>query len=1294
MAGSYLVNVPKLKGRENYDEWAFAAENFLLLEGMDITKDPDTSSSDAENKKTKAKLIMTIDSSLYVHIKDEKTAQDVWKRLKILFDDSGFQRKISLLRHLISIRLEDSESMTSYVTQIVDTAQKLGSTGFTITDEWVGCLLLAGLPEKFAPMIMAIEHSGMAISTDVIKSKLLDMSSEVDSSGNDSAFLSKGWQQRNKKYRNTTETSKSVTPSPKSVKQIRCYRCKQIGHYKNQCKYNKEKESAVFSVFFMNSSYKSTDWYIDSGASAHMVTDVNRLQDVSYNQAMKSIVVANKTTVPVLCSGNTQITTVVDDSEYNITVKNVLCIPNLTTNLLSVSELIRNGNQVIFQGDICKILNHNKVVVAKARLMNGVYRLDTKQDCLLACKAETATSLLWHRRLGHINSKDLNNMKNGAVEGVSFPEKAEIDKSQCVTCCEGKLMRLPFTHRGSRCESVLEVVHADVCGPMETISEGKSRYFLLFVDDYSRMAFVYFLKAKNEALKYFKIYKALVEKQTEKSIKILRTDNGGEFCSTEFESFLNKEGIVHQKTNPHTPEQNGLCERLNRTVVERARCLLFDAKMEKKFWAEAVNTAVYLRNRTLASGLQKTPYELWSGRKPNLEHIRVFGSPAMVHIPKINRTKWDKKAEQYILLGFAENTKGYRVYNPKTKKITTSRDVIIMECSREANTVKALVEEKKEGDDSQIEKDEANSSTASSETIVDPTDITYVPDNTLDSSTSEEFCDSQSNEDTFEAERSSSEERIQRERRPPVRYGYSNVCVTESMDMHDDSLTYEEVMSGPEKEEWCSAMKEELQSFSDNEAWDVVDRPSEGKVVQCKWVFRKKLNSDNTVRYRARLVAKGFTQREGIDYKETFSPVLKYSTLKLLFAISVRSNLNITHLDVTTAFLNGRLEEIVYMELPQNLICKDNKNKVLKLNRAIYGLKQSARQWYKEVDDCLQQLNYIKSLYEPCLFVKSSEKYKTYIALFVDDFFIFSNCKEEVDHLKKHLNVRFKLKDLGQLRKCLGMNVKINENKICIDQKDFIEKLLNKFKLENCKNIDTPMEVNLKLEKSKNEMSNCLYQQLIGSLMYLSVLTRPDISYCISYLSQFNNCNNETHWKHAKRVLKYLSSTKLYGLMYVKNDSDILGFVDADWASDAIDRRSYTGYCFIFSGCVVSHESRKQQTVALSSTEAEYMAVCEASKEAIFLKNLLCELINRKNLPVVLCNDNQSAKKLSENCMYHKRSKHIDVRYHFIREAVANDLVKIEYLKTSDMPADMFTKSLCKIKHYNFMKKIGLVELC
>ncbi|KAJ8709817.1 hypothetical protein PYW08_000038 [Mythimna loreyi] len=578
------------------------------------------------------------------------------------------------------------------------------------------------------------------------------------------------------------------------------------------------------------------------------------------------------------------------------------------------------------------------------------------------------------------------------------------------------------------------------------------------------------------------------------------------------------------------------------------------------------------------------------------------------------------------------------------------------------------------------------------QSVIDPKDTTYVPDDesTSNSSYSDEFCDVESDGSHLEPVDQSSHGK--RERKKPERYGY-NVCVINE-DMGEESLTYDDVMNSSEREEWCKAMEDELQSFHENEAWELVEKPSGVRVVNCKWVYKKKLNSDNSVRFRARLVAKGFTQLEGIDYKETFSPVLKYSTLKLLFAISVNLDLSIRHFDVTTAFLNGHLDEVVYMQLPPNLKNENSMYKVLKLKKAIYGLKQSARAWYKKAENSLLELGYKKSAYEPCLFIKLSGNITTFIALFVDDFFVFSNCTKELDYLKSQLSTSFKLKDLGELRQCLGMNVKIENGKIFVDQKLFIEKLLSKFNMNNCKSAETPMEVNLKLEKSENLISKSKYpyQQLIGSLMYLSVLTRPDISYCVSYLSQFNNSYREIHWKHAKRVLKYLSHTKCFGLLYVKNNADIVGYVDADWASDTIDRRSYTGFCFIYSGCVVSHECKKQQTVALSSTEAEYMAICEASKEAIFLKNLLHELVNRDCGPIILYNDNQSAQKLSENCMYHRRSKHIDVKFHFIREAVEKKLVKINYLSTVDMPADLFTKSLCKVKHYNFVEKIGIAK--
>ncbi|CAF4918661.1 unnamed protein product [Pieris macdunnoughi] len=866
MAGSYIVNVPKLRGRENYDEWAFAAENFLILEGVDINKKDDGDGGTftvVDDQKAKAKLVMTIDSSLYVHIKSEKTVLSVWKKLKSLFDDSGFTRSISLLRNLISIRLENSESMTAYVTQLIDTAQKLRGTGFEINEEWIESLLLAGLSDKFSPMIMAIEHSGLAISADVIKTKLLDMSDNVGSSESESAFLSsKGWQ-----HSKRNKVGRTVETSSRPVKQIKCYRCKQTGHYKNQCPQIKEKQVNAFSAVFLNGSFDKREWYIDSGASSHIMISQENINNVSHNLTTKEIIVANKTTMPVLCSGDTQITTVVNNKEYDIVVKDVLCIPNVTTNLLSVSQLIKHGNKVSFQRECCYIRNQQNELIGIAQLVNGVYKLNTRSVCLFAATATPTSDMIWHRSLGHINSKDMNDMRNGAVEGLEFEKKTEISKFNCTVCCEGKQTRLPFPHSNHRSEHVLEKIHADVCGPMETKSIGYSRYFLFFVDDFSRMSFVYFLQNKSEVYSYFKEFKAMVEKQMNCSIKVLRTDNGTEFCSNEMRNYLKQCGIIHQRTNPYnTPEQNGMCERFNRTIVERARCLLYDTKFKKKFWAEAVHTAVYLKNRrvgTIASGLnQKTPYELWTGCKPNVRHIRVFGSTVMAHIPKEKRVKWDKKAEKHYLVGFDENVKGYRLYNPKTNKVITSRDVTIIEQDN-SEMMEAIINENKSYSDSvdQLTDSDGSDSELSTSTVKsNNNDHTYIEEESnLNNSTSDDFFDSVPVRELKNLQ-NIKPDKVTRDRKKPDRFGYSNVCIETDTDPCGDHLiTYEEALNGLESKEWYKAMQEELQSFRKNEAWEVVDRPKQATVVKCKWVLKKKVDSDDNIRYHAR----GHTQNEG-----------------------------------------------------------------------------------------------------------------------------------------------------------------------------------------------------------------------------------------------------------------------------------------------------------------------------------------------------------------------------------------------------------------------------------------------
>lgn len=546
MTSNFIASVPKLKGRENYDEWSFAAENLLVLEGMEkyIKPTPDFEVKPVDDARTKAKLILTIDPSLYVHIKNTKSSAELWSKLKTMFDDCGFSRKITLLRLLISIRLENCDSMATYVTQMVETAQRLNGTGFAISDEWVGSLLLAGLSDRFTPMIMAIEHSGISITADVIKSKLLDMEVTSDNDSSGAAFAA-----RNKFYSGNTKPKKYGGPSTSnkktvtamtdsSTKTITCYKCKEDGHYRNQCPLLKKNNSkCVFNVVFLNGKFNKTEWYVDSGASAHMTANESWIQNMNYTPCLPEIVVANESKVPVVCSGDVDI---VSDLKFDITVKDVLCVPSLTTNLLSVSELIKNGNNVTFDEKHCHIRNKSNVLIATADLSDGVYKLRLHtQNCMLAAPA--VSGKLWHRRLAHINSQDMNKMRN-IVDGLSYENNFDITKSKCTTCCEGKQERLPFSHVGERSTETLHRIHTDLCGPMETSSLNGARYFILFVDDFSRMTFIYFLKKKNEAFTKFKIFKTMVENQLNKKIKMLRSDNGLEYTNKEFENYLKQEG--------------------------------------------------------------------------------------------------------------------------------------------------------------------------------------------------------------------------------------------------------------------------------------------------------------------------------------------------------------------------------------------------------------------------------------------------------------------------------------------------------------------------------------------------------------------------------------------------------------------------------------------------------------------------------------------------------------------------------------------------------------------------------
>ena len=500
-----------------------------------------------------------------------------------------------------------------------------------------------------------------------------------------------------------------------------------------------------------------------------------------------------------------------------------------------------------------------------------------------------------------------------------------------------------------------------------------SRYFVTFIDDKSRFTAVYFMKTKDQVLEKFKEYEAMVTNMTEKKIKILRSDNGGEYTSKEFSNYLKEKGIQHQLSVPRTPQQNGVAERMNRTIQETARSMMHNAEQDKKFWAEAVCTAVMIRNRSPTVSVDNmTPYECFYGRKPDVSHFKVFGCKAYMHVPKENRKKWDSKTKKCIFVGYSITSKGYRLYDPVSRKICVSRDVLFDEDEFIHRKKETQVFDTSDSDlmtDNEEEPQEINEPMPQA---------TQEDQGTIDNgeSTSEEMDGTQQQQPR----------RSTRKREPPDRHGVSitgnwwqnNVACSDGEYSSEEPTTVDEALSSPDKEQWKRALDNEYSAHIKNNTWTLTNLPEGRKAIDCRWVFKVKYKADGSVeRHKARLVTKGCSQKPGLDYEETFSPVAKYTSIRSLLAIANQLNLEVHQMDVSTAFLNGELEEEIYMSQPEGCVKEGEEGLVCKLNKSIYGLKQSSRCWFNTIDEFLENSGYTKSSSDPCTVSTSNERERT-----------------------------------------------------------------------------------------------------------------------------------------------------------------------------------------------------------------------------------------------------------------------------------------------------------------------------
>ncbi|GAA0167068.1 transmembrane signal receptor [Lithospermum erythrorhizon] len=892
-------------------------------------------------------------------------------------------------------------------------------------------------------------------------------------------------------------------------------------------------------------------------------------------------------------------------------------------------------------------------------------------------------------RMFAVNYKGLQTLQSkGMVRGLPEFKPEEIT---CVDCLNGKQPRSAIPKESKwRASTVLELIHSDLCGPISPTSNSGKRYFLSFIDDFSRKAWVYLLVNKSDTFSYFKVFKAMVENESNMHIKCLRTDRGGEYNSRFFDEFCKDHGIRRQLTNAYTPQQNGVAERKNRTVMNMVRALMSAKGIPKSFWPEAVNWTFYVLNRCPTLAVKdKTPQEAWSGSKPSVEHFRIWGCLAHVHVPKVHRSKLDERSNVCIFLGVSDGTKGYRLFDVNTKRIVISNDVVFEE-EKQWNWgegYKEQISADLEWNDNMItEENETDVQTTQSES----TDI----DTTGESSIS-------TTQESSESEQGGENSNPGRTHRAPgwMRdYVYGDGLSEEDeahivMDIEgEDPITYEEAV---QHEKWRTAMDNEISSIQNNNTWKLTSLPRGAKRIGVKWIFKTKRDENGVItKHKARLVAKGYTQQEGIDYAEVFAPVARMDTVRMILSIAAQRNWKIYQLDVKSAFLHGELTEDVYVDQPRGYEEKGKEDHVYKLYKALYGLKQAPRAWYSKIDSHFSKEGFNKCSSEQTLFTKRSSNGRVVIvSLYVDDLIYTGNDENLMMRFKKSMVREFDMSDLGLMSYFLGIEVMQRETGIFICQKRYTEELLKRFGMINSNPVGNPIVPGTKIGKDigGKQVDETYYKQMVGSLMYLTS-TRPDIMFATSLISRFMSKPTELHFQVAKRILRYLKGTIQFGIYY-KNHGKLDVYTDSDYAGDLEDRKSTSGYVTIMSSGAVTWCSKKQPIVTLSTTEAEFVAATVCTCQVLWMKKVLAELGYEENVCTQIKCDNSSTIKLSKNPVMHGRCKHIDIRFHFLRDLVKDGVIELIHCGTTEQIADIMTKALKTDSFQKLRTALGVINL-
>jgi len=1092
--------------------------------------------------------------------------------------------------------------------------------------------------------------------------------------------------------------------------------------WKKNKKNNKEKNSSTTKdeeeeiVLIANSIKKfgPNTWVVDSGASTHMCNDISimsNLKDIN-----QSISVGDGSKMTATKKGTIRGEWKNEEGDIRtITLNEVSYVPGLLVNLFSLTAAMekdfkvvgsKEGIEIKKGGSLLKF--HEKFGTTKGHVF-GATISPLSQTALISGTKTTMTYTQAHQALGHPGR----NLLIGTSKKLGWTLTGE-DTIKCESCMISKARRANLPREAKNQSTTPgERIMIDISSVKSTGNSTSGRFWLLVVDEATSMKWSFFLKTKSQQVTVLQSFLKTL-KEIDHPVKYIRCDNAGENYSLKKQLDHQGSGIRFEFTARNTPQQNGKVERAFASLYGRMRSMMSSAGLDDaqkyKLWKEAAATATKLDNILTKDG-ETSPYQKFYGEEALYQdHLRTFGEIGIVtkNPGATIKAKLDDRGERCFFLGYAADHAGnvYRMQNIRTGKVMITRDVtwtdsMVGSATIESKPETLYIEDIDSDDDEENIPPVVQTPAQAPAVQVNPPAAPPVTRATTRIV------------------------RIGREIRGLQAFNEPGLLEIEGQENHfcfftpdeqqtasKDPITFQDAWNHPDPTErhfWREAIRLEFRQMIKNKVWrkeGLDNLPSNRKGIGTKWVFKKKKNGV----YRARLVVKGYDQIAGVDFQYNFAPVTSEITLRILLILWILEDFFAEVADVQTAFLHGDLEEELFIKIPQGYneflseLDEHINSKFLQLTKSTYGLVQAARSWWQKFTSVLkQQLGFDQHASDSCLLKRIDHNGKVFLIIYVDDCFVVGD-KLAVQTALSDIQKVFNITRSENIEDFIGCHIKRSGDKVLLSQPDLIKKMLDKFedKIEKLKDYETPAATSTHVrrcvtdEEILDEEAQQNFRSGVGSLLYLLKHSRPDLSNSVRELSKVMDRANKAHEKMLYRVIKFVQQTQHRSLVLAPMKEnftwDLKGYCDSDFAGDSDTRKSVSGFVIYLCGAAIAWRSKGQKSVTLSSTEAEYVAISEVATEILYVAGILKFLGIPLEYPITVNVDNIGAIYLTKNATTGSRTKHVDTRYHFVREYVEDGIIKVVFVRSEDNHADIFTKNLPGTLYNQHSDAIGLED--